>query len=135
MIDGRQLLDDLQPLRRRLEDDLRERSEQVPELEQRLKEEWDAARQRERTAQTCEAWREDALAQAAVMWLLACVFVRFLEDNGLLAPAPPRLAGAGARLQLARDERTLYFQQHPLESDRNYLYSVFEAVAALPAAA
>ena len=135
MIDGRQLLADLQPLRRRLEDDLRERSEQVPELGQRLREEWQAARQRERTAQTYEAWREDTLAQAAVMWLLACVFVRFLEDNGLLAPDPPRLAGPGARLQLARDQRTLYFQKHPHESDRDYLYSVFEAVAALPAAA
>ena len=43
------------------------------------------------------------------MWLLACVFVRFLEDNALVDP--PRLAGPGPRLQLARDQRTLYFQQ------------------------
>ncbi|WP_291980613.1 BREX-2 system adenine-specific DNA-methyltransferase PglX [Luteitalea sp.] len=133
MIDGRRLLADLQPLRKRLEDDLRERSEQVPELTRRLREEWQAARQKERTAQTYEAWREDALAQAAAMWLLACVFVRFLEDNALAEP--PRLAAPGARLSLARDQRTLYFQEHPHDSDRDYLYSVFEAVAALPAAA
>src|SRR4051794_31195996 len=104
MIDGRHLLADLQPLRRRLEDDLRERSEQVTELGQRLKNEWQAARQREHTAQSYGAWQEDTLAQAAVMWLLACVFVRFLEDNTLIDL--PRLAGPGQRLPLARDHRT-----------------------------
>lgn len=133
MVDGRQLLTALQPLRKQLEDDLRERSAQVPELGQRLKDEWQTARQRERTAQTYEAWRDDTLAQAAVMWVLASVFVRFLEDNALVEP--PRLAGPGPRLQLARDQRTLYFQAHPHDSDRDYLYSVFEAVAKLPAAA
>jgi hypothetical protein len=133
MIDARRLLDDLQPLRRHLEDDLRERSEQVPELGQRLRDEWQAARQRERTAQTYEAWRDDTLAQAAVMWLLACVFVRFLEDNALVDM--PRLSGPNEKLQLARDQRTLYFQAHPHASDRDYLYDVFGALAALPAAA
>ena len=48
-----------------------------------------------------ELSREDYLAQAAVMWLLSCVFVRFLEDNDLVAP--PRLAGPGDSLRLARD--------------------------------
>jgi hypothetical protein len=61
------------------------------------------------------------------MWLLSCVFVRFLEDNELIAP--PRLAGPGDRLRMARDQHTLYFQQHPLEGDREYLYSVFQASA------
>lgn len=133
MIDGRQLLDALKPLRKKLEDDLRQRSDQVAELGQRLQEQWHAAREKERTAQPYEEWREDTLGQAAVMWLLACVFVRFLEDNALVDP--PRLAGGGTRLQLARDQRTLYFQAHPHDSDRDYLYSVFKAVAALPAAA
>jgi len=133
MIDGRHLLSELQTLRGRLEDDLRERSDVVPEVGGTLREEWQRARQRERTAQTYEAWHDDYLAQAAVMWILGCVFVRFLEDNGLIEP--PRLAGPGDRLRLARDQHTLYFQQHPLESDRDYLYFVFETVAALPAAA
>ena len=39
-----------------------------PELGKRLRDEWQAARQQERTAQTYEAWRDDMLAQAAVMW-------------------------------------------------------------------
>ena len=57
--DGRQLLADLQSVRKRLEDDLRERSNDVPELGQWLKDEWQAAREGERTAQAYEAWRED----------------------------------------------------------------------------
>ena len=47
----------------------------------------------------------------------------------------PRLAGPGERLQRARDHHTLYFQRHPLHSDRDYLEQVFREVAALPAAA
>ncbi len=43
--------------------------------------------------------------------MLACVFVRFLEDNGLVDP--PRLAGPGDRLALARDHHTVYFRAHP----------------------
>ena len=132
MIQPEQLLSDLQPLRRQLEDDLRDRSEAVAELREHLKDEWQRAKAGARTAQAYETWREDALAQAAVMWLLSCVFVRFLEDNELIAP--PRLSGPGERLRRARDQHTLYFQHHPLESDRDYLYSVFEAVAALPGA-
>ncbi len=37
----------------------------------------------------------------AVHWLLSCVFVRFIEDNGLIPR--PWLAGPGERLGLARD--------------------------------
>jgi hypothetical protein len=128
MIDARQLLLDLQSLRQQLEDDLRKRSENVSELRDRLKDEWQRAKANARTAQAYEAWRDDYLAQAAVMWLLSCVFVRFLEDNDLVAP--PRLSAPGDRLRLARDQHTLYFQQHPLESDRDYLYFVFDKVAA-----
>ena len=43
MINARQLLADLQPVRKRLEDDPRERSEQVPELDQRLRDEWQSS--------------------------------------------------------------------------------------------
>jgi hypothetical protein len=60
MIDGRQLLVDLQPLRRQLEEDLRERSETVAELRDRLKDEWQRAKAGARTAQAYGArttWR------------------------------------------------------------------------------
>src|SRR4051812_14323501 len=104
MVDGRQLLADLKLLRQRLQDDLRVRSAEVPELGERLRAEWQRATARERTAQAFEDWREDTLAQAAVMWVLACVFVRFLEDNGLVGT--PWLSGPGDRLRLARDRHT-----------------------------
>jgi len=37
-----------------------------------------------RTAQAFEVWRDDYLDQVAVAWVLACVFVRFMEDNQLI---------------------------------------------------
>ncbi|MBA4159773.1 MAG: BREX-2 system adenine-specific DNA-methyltransferase PglX, partial [Gemmatimonadetes bacterium] len=80
-----------------------------------------------------EVWREEQLTQAAVHWVLACVFVRFIEDNGLIEE--PLLAGPGARGQRAADRQTLYFRQHPTHNDRDYLYHAFQTVADLPAAA
>ena len=77
-------------------------------------------------------WRDDRLTQVAVAWILACVFVRFLEDNGLVDP--PRLSGPGERRGRALDEHTLYFRPRPRESDRDYLLHVFRSVAALPVA-
>ena len=72
------------------------------------------------------------MTQVAVAWILGCVFVRFLEDNGLVDP--PRLSGPGERRGRALDEHTLYFRAHPTGSDRDYLLHVFRAVAALPVA-
>ena len=57
-------------------------------------------------------------------WILACVFVRFLEDNRLIDTV--WLAGPDDRLQLARDQHTLYFQANPTHSDREYLEHVFQ---------
>ena len=63
-------------------------------------------------------------------WILGCVFVRFLEDNRLVDTA--WLAGPNDRLQLARDQHTLYFQAKPTHSDREYLEHVFQEIAKLP---
>ncbi|MGH9848143.1 MAG: hypothetical protein ACREEM_56390 [Blastocatellia bacterium] len=94
--------------------------------------EYDRARQAERTAAGYEIWRDEFITQAAVAWTLGCVFVRFIEDNGLVKT--PRLAGAGNRLKLARDEHTLYFRRQPTHSDREYLEHVFRETARLPGA-
>src|SRR5438128_12680655 len=120
MTDSDTLLADLKKLLGRLETDLRERSSEVPALSDALRAAYDNARQAERTAQLFETWRDDYLTQAAVAWILACVFVRFIEDNGLIDT--PLLGGSGERLQQAKDQRTLYFQQHPIDSDRGYLH-------------
>lgn len=132
MIDPQRLLGDLERLRAALEDDLRERCEENPELDAPFRAEYRAGRAAERTAETYEAWRDDEITQVAVAWILGCVFVRFLEDNGLVDP--PRLSGPGDRRQRALDEHTLYFREHPTDSDREYLLHVFRQVSKLPAA-
>lgn len=138
MIDAGRLLEDLTPLLRLLEDDMRGRCESQPEVDQPLRAEFAQAKQRSRTAQAYEEWRDDLITQSAVHWILGCVFVRFLEDNGLIAhprdaAEAPYLSGPGPRRQVASDRRTVYFQKHPSETDREYLLDVFEQVAALPA--
>jgi hypothetical protein len=88
MIDAKVLLADLTRLLKRLEDDLRERAlspaSEVPELRAQLQAEWQAARDAGRTAETFESWAEQVITQAGVHWLLSCVFLRFIEDNGLV---------------------------------------------------
>lgn len=132
MISRSALLSDLQALLKRLEADLLERSEstEIPDVGETLRAEYERAKQAERTAQNYEDWRSDAITQAAAAWVLSCVFVRFLEDNKLIDP--PKIAGPGDRLQLARDEHELYFHAHPTETDREYLLAVFDELAKLP---
>lgn len=135
MIDRSQLLDDLKQLVSRVESDLLARSEDadVPEIAATLEAEYDRARAAKRTAATFSQWREDRITQAAVAWVLSSVFVRYLEDNNLISP--PRLSGPGERLRLARDAHQHYFQNHPRETDREYLLSIFDELAALPGTA
>jgi hypothetical protein len=132
MISSTQLLSDLRKLLSKLEVDLRERCDDTPSLSEGLRAQFNTARQAERTALGFDAWRDEYITQAAVAWILACVFVRFIEDNGLIDT--PLLAGPGPRLERAKDEQTLYFQKYPTESDREYLLHVFRQVAGFPAA-
>lgn len=85
-----------------------------------------------RTADAFEVWREDYLDQVAVAWVLACVFVRFMEDNHLIDEC--WLAGEGEKRKLAEDTHELYFREHPHDSDREYFEHVFHAVGKIPAA-
>ncbi|MCB1093258.1 MAG: SAM-dependent methyltransferase, partial [Verrucomicrobiae bacterium] len=131
MINSSQLLADLQSkstsrttLVKKLEDDLRKRCDREPEVDAPLKEQYNAAKAKKRTALTYKAWRDEQLTQIAVAWVLACVFVRFLEDNGLVEV--PKLAGPGERLRRARDEHELFFERHPTSTEREFLLEVFE---------
>jgi len=74
------LLSDLKKLLGQLEADLRERADEVPTLGGSLRTAYERAEQAERTAQPFETGREEYLTQAAVAWVLACVFVRFVRD-------------------------------------------------------
>lgn len=131
MIDAAALLKDLKRLTATLEADIRERLDGSPGLVDSLAAEWQSARDAGRTAQILHDFREEAITQAAVHWLLMGVFVRFLEDNGLIDQ--PYLSGAEPeRRTLALDRHETYFRAHPGESDREYLLACFREVAALP---
>lgn len=131
MIDPKQLLTALQRRVTLLEDDLRARCNAQPEVDAPLRQDYEAARDKGRTGLTYSAWRDEELTQVAVAWILAGVFVRFLEDNELIDV--PFLAGANtARHQRAQDEHSLFFRQHPTAGEREYFEHVFNTVGKLP---
>jgi type I restriction-modification system DNA methylase subunit len=131
MINPKQLLSDLQRLLKKLEDDLRLRCTTNKEIDSNVRAEYTKARSAGRISIAYEVWRDEFITQVAVAWILGCVFVRFLEDNQLIDTA--RLAGpTKERLDLARDHHTIYFREHPTESDREYLAHVFREAARLP---
>jgi hypothetical protein len=131
MINSSTLLTDLRRILRALEADLRARISEQMALSESLEAEWRKARNAGRTGSTYTEWLDDEITQAAVHWILGCVFLRFLEDNHFLER--PYLAGADQeRLSLARDRHEQYFRLHPSETDREYLISGFREVAQLP---
>lgn len=131
MIHAPQLLADLTRQLKRLEDDLRARIAELPELDAELRAEWQAARDADRCAEAFESWADQVITQAGVHWLLSCVFLRFIEDNQLVDR--PWLSGTpdSGRLALARDRHEAYFRAHPLESDRDYLLAAFREAGTL----
>jgi hypothetical protein len=136
MINAPQLLADLKRRLTLLDDDLRQRIDDVPALKASLQAEWQAARDAERTAETFVSWADQVITQAGVHWLLSCVFLRFIEDNSLVErpwiSGTPSDGNAGGRLNLARDRHEAYFRVHPLESDREYLLACFREAGGLP---
>jgi len=127
------LLADCQRLVTTLESDLRERSQTDADIDRSLRAEHAEALGAKRTGTAFEPWRDEQLTQVAVAWVLAVTFVRFCEDNGLIPDAT--IAGPRERLGHAQDRQTLYFRAHPDHSDREYLTSILDTVAALPAMA
>ena len=92
MINRPKLLADLKVQVRDLESDLRSRFATHAEYKSRLTTDWQTARDAGRTSEALETWSEAQFTQSAVAWVLACVFVRFCEDNDLLDA--PLIAGA-----------------------------------------
>ena len=80
-----------------------------------------------------QEWRDGEITQAAVAWVLGCVFVRFLEDNALIDQA--LISGPGDRRVAALGHREEHFRAHPEHSDREYLEACFRSVAAFPSVA
>ena len=131
MISPKLLLTALQKRVLLLEDDLRARCNAQPEVDAPLRKDYEAAREKGRTGLTYNAWRDEELTQIAVAWILAGVFVRFLEDNELI-DVPFLAGGNAARHQRAQDEHSLFFRQHPTANERDYFEHVFNTVGKLP---
>jgi hypothetical protein len=110
-----------------LEDDLRARSEDVLEFAKPLHAEYDKAYEAKRTAATYESWRDERVTQVAAAWVLGMVFVRFCEDNGLIAA--PFIAGPGKRLTYAEERHEAYFREHPQDNDRDWIIAAFNHLA------
>jgi hypothetical protein len=129
MVDAGRLLGDLKRLRRKLDQDLR-RHHTASAGRAAVEGEWREARETKRTADTFEPFFGAAVDQAAVHWILALIFLRFLEDNRLLDR--PVIAGPGERLELAQLRQRDWFRIRPEDSDAEYLLAVFEEVSRLP---
>ncbi|MFP5345501.1 MAG: BREX-2 system adenine-specific DNA-methyltransferase PglX, partial [Actinomycetes bacterium] len=121
MIDAKALLTDLQRQVTALERDLLEVLDADFEKSQNWRFTYEHAVSRRRTGLSFDGWRRQQVTQVASGWILACVFTRFCEDNGLLKEA--MLAGPGLRLVEARERQTLYFREFPHRSDLDYLQS------------
>ena len=131
MINRQHLLKDLQQQLPKIERDILAYSESRPELTEHLRDEYQKAVVAKRTADHFVAWREGQITQAAVAWILTCVFVRFLEDNQLLDE--PMLAGPGERLKHARSRIEVHFNDNPTHGERDYLLALFAELEELPA--
>ncbi|GAA2591851.1 BREX-2 system adenine-specific DNA-methyltransferase PglX [Dactylosporangium fulvum] len=125
---------ELKPLQtqvKHLVDDLRGQVTSDSDLRSRLLKEHSEAKGAERTGGTFETWLEDVLDQAAVAWVLGCVFVRFCEDNrlvdGLWLGGPEADASAGQAIE----QRQAYLIQNPTHNDRHWLREAFRHLRAL----
>jgi hypothetical protein len=132
MVNIKTLLPDLKKLVQALNEDLLVRATENAEIDAGLRGAFSQIVKGGRTAQAFEVWREDYLDQVAVAWVLACVFVRFMEDNHLIDEC--WLAGEGERRLLAEDTHEIFFRKHPHETDREYFHHIFHEVGKIPAA-
>ncbi|NJA55273.1 BREX-2 system adenine-specific DNA-methyltransferase PglX [Streptomyces sp. NEAU-H3] len=116
MIDRKSLLSDLQKQVKAAETDLDAQVKAVPAVGARLRGEYDQAKKLGRTAATWNSWLGERVTQVAVAWVLGTVFVRFSEDNRLIAEpyiTAPDVAGrevAQARYEeyMAKDADPTY---------------------------
>lgn len=144
MINSSALLADLKGQLKLLQADLKQRAEYSSNpWGARLKEEYAEALRRERTGWSWVDWRDNEVDQAAVAWIVSTTFLRFCEDNDLLAGAkigglPTAvgwIAGPGDRVQRAEENLTAYFRDNPTHNRRHWLQQGFSVLAAQPAGA
>ncbi|MDE1675015.1 BREX-2 system adenine-specific DNA-methyltransferase PglX [Nocardia gipuzkoensis] len=110
---------------RRLVDDLRTQVASDRELDAKLRLEHARAKDAKRVGVSYETWLEGELDQAAVAWVLGCVFVRFCEDNRLVERVwiggPEKHASA----ERAMEARQAYVIANPTRYEREWLREAF----------
>ncbi|MBF6258684.1 BREX-2 system adenine-specific DNA-methyltransferase PglX [Nocardia farcinica] len=129
MIDRAALLADLKKQVTAVETDLNGQLRALPEVKARLHEEWAQARKLNRTAATETSWLDERITQVAVAWVLGTVFVRFCEDNELIAD--PYLTGPTVdRRELAHARYDAYVETDPDPTYRGWLEHAFAELGA-----
>ncbi len=90
-----------------------------------LRQRWEHERGEDRTAERFEDWADQLIEQVGAAWVLSCVFVRTLEDRGLVARR--RIAGEGAA-----DSEHYFYEIAPSLNARDYLLTVFKELSRFP---
>ncbi|MGW3604373.1 BREX-2 system adenine-specific DNA-methyltransferase PglX [Micromonospora sp. NPDC005161] len=116
-----------------LVEDLRRQVAEAPGLRAELRQEYAAAQAAQRVGGSFETWLDDVLDQAAVAWVLGCVFVRFCEDNGLVEKLWIGGADPAAPAERAVQHRQAYLIANPRHNDRHWLREAFSYLAELKA--
>jgi hypothetical protein len=126
-LDGQELLKHAAPVLRELEEDLLERARKSEAMTLALTGRYEEEKQKQRTADPFDVWQRAFVEQVAAAWFLSCVFVRTLEDRGLVERN--RLAGPGAA-----DSQRSFFELAPSLTERDYLFTVFRELERFEAA-
>lgn len=129
MIDRAALLSDLKKQVSAAETDLHQQLRVLNEVKSRLHDEYSTAFKLKRTAATESAWLKERVTQVAVAWILGTVFVRFCEDNELIAE--PYLTGpTDDRRELAQARYEAYVESDPDPTYRGWLHRAFADLGA-----
>jgi hypothetical protein len=119
---------------KRLEDDLRVRVAGQSTVDAEWRAQHREALELGRTAASWQEWSEDRITLTAVAWVLVTVFVRFLEDNGLVKPV--WISGPRHRRAEALDAQAKFLREeaavNPDVTDREWLAQAISYLAELP---
>ncbi|MFI8991675.1 BREX-2 system adenine-specific DNA-methyltransferase PglX [Streptomyces antimycoticus] len=134
MIDRKTLLSDLQAQVKAAETDLEGQVKREDAVRDRLRAEYEASKKVGRTAATWQSWLGERITQVAVAWVLGTVFVRFVEDNGLV-PEPYITAPDVAGREVAQARYDEYVDKAEDPTYRGWFERSFEELAEGPAGA
>ncbi|MFJ2632215.1 BREX-2 system adenine-specific DNA-methyltransferase PglX [Streptomyces sp. NPDC087422] len=134
MIDRKALLSDLQAQVKAAETDLEGQAKRESAVRERLRAEYEASKKVGRTAATWQSWLDERITQVAVAWVLGTVFVRFVEDNGLV-PEPYITAPDIAGREVAQARYDEYVDKAKDPTYRGWFERAFEELAEGPAGA